>query len=194
MAKDSPHGVSQPANLNRAVLIECPLMPRPRARLDSAGVTRAFAPDGLHGATSVAIARCAGVAKPTVYAHGGSKEAVFLACVEAEVEHMLGEISQADLQTRSFPARARITALAEAIIEHGRVNPAAARLLHVTARHTASGVASDVDAARRASTAGNAAKGAASVIRTSRAGSVSRERASSMRRRWLQRLRCAAAT
>jgi AcrR family transcriptional regulator len=122
-------------------------MPRPRARLDSAAVTHAFAPDGLHGATSEAIARCAGVAKPTVYAHGGSKEAVFLACVEAEVERLLSEISQADLQTRASPARGRIAALAEAIMDHGHVHPAAARLLHVTARHSASGVAADVDAA-----------------------------------------------
>jgi AcrR family transcriptional regulator len=110
-------------------------------------VTRAFAPDGLHGATSVTIARCAGVAKPTVYAHGGSKEAVFLACVEAEVERLLSEISRADLQTRSLHARARVTALGEAILDHGRLHPAAARLIHQTARHTASGVASDVDAA-----------------------------------------------
>lgn len=122
-------------------------MPRPRARLDPAAVTRAFAPSGLHGATSEAIARSAGVAKPTVYAHAGSKEAIFLACVEAEVERLLSEISQADLETRSLSARARVAALAEAIIEHGRTHPAAARLLHLTARHTGSGVATDVDAA-----------------------------------------------
>jgi AcrR family transcriptional regulator len=147
MANIRRPSLSQPTNLNRAVLIESVSMPRPRARLDPAAVTRAFAPDGLHGATSAAIARSAGVAKPTVYAHGGSKEAVFLACVEAEVERLLSEISAADLRTRSFPARARIAALAESVIEHGRERPEAARLLHVTARHTASGVASDVDAA-----------------------------------------------
>jgi AcrR family transcriptional regulator len=122
-------------------------MPRPRARLDPAAVTLAFAPDGLHGATSADVARCAGVAKPTVYAHGGSKEGVFLACVEAEVERLLSELADADLQTRSLPARARIAALAEAILEHGRRHPASARLLHITARHRASRVADDVDAA-----------------------------------------------
>lgn len=122
-------------------------MPRPRARLDPLAVTRAFAPDGLHGATSAEIARCAGVAKPTVYAHGGSKEAIFLACVEAEVERLLSAISQADLQTRSSPARARLAALAAAVIDHGRAHPAAARLLHLTAPHSASGVAVEVDAA-----------------------------------------------
>jgi len=122
-------------------------MPRPRARIDPAALTRAFAPDGLHGATSAAIARSAGVAKPTVYAYGGTKEGVFLACIEAEVERLLSDLSAADLQTRAAPARARIAALAEAVIDHGRTHPAAARLLHLTARHTASGVAADVDAA-----------------------------------------------
>lgn len=110
-------------------------------------MTRAFAPDGLHGATTAAIARSAGVAKPTVYAHGGSKETVFLACVEAEVERLLSDISDADLKTRELAPRARIAALSEAIIEHGRRYPAAARLLHLTARHTESRVAADVDAA-----------------------------------------------
>jgi AcrR family transcriptional regulator len=147
MAKLGRRGLSQAANLNRAVLIESAAMPRPRARLDPAAMTRAFAPDGLHGATTEAIARCAGVAKPTVYAHGGSKAAVFLACVEAEVERLLSELSRADLQTRASPPRARLAALAAAIIDHGGAHPAAARLLHVTARHTASGVAGDVDAA-----------------------------------------------
>jgi hypothetical protein len=37
--------------------------------------------------------------------------------------------------------------LAEAILAHGRETPAAARLLHQTARHAGSSVASDVDAA-----------------------------------------------
>jgi AcrR family transcriptional regulator len=122
-------------------------MPRPRARIDPAAVIRAFAPDGLHGATSEEIARCAGVAKPTVYAHGGSKEAIFLACVEAEVERLLSELARADLESRALPARGRISALARAILDHARAYPSAARLLFVTARHTASRVAEDVDAA-----------------------------------------------
>lgn len=122
-------------------------MPRPRARLDPAAVTLAFAPDGLHGATSAEIARCAGVAKPTVYAHAGSKDGAFLACVEAEVERLLSGLSDAELDTRALPAHARIAALARAIISHGQANPAAARLLHLTARHSRSTVAAEVDAA-----------------------------------------------
>jgi AcrR family transcriptional regulator len=122
-------------------------MARPRARLEPSAVTSAFAPDGLHGTTSERIASCAGVAKPTVYAHGGSKEALFVTCVEGEVERLLTQISRADLATRSLPARARLTSLALAIIDHGHTHPAAARLLHATARHTASRVAGEVDAA-----------------------------------------------
>jgi AcrR family transcriptional regulator len=122
-------------------------MPRPRASIDLAAVTRAFAPDGLHGATTAEIARHAQVAKPTVYARGGSKESVFLDCVEAEVERLASDLADADLRSRSLPARARIAAIAEAGIEHGRRKPAAARLLHVTARHHSSGVAREVEAA-----------------------------------------------
>lgn len=122
-------------------------MPRPRARLDHAAIARAFAPDGMHGVTSAEVARRAGVAKPTIYAHGGSKEGVFLACVEAEVERLLSLLSEADLATRSLPARSRLAALALAVIGHAVSHPDAARLLHVTARHRSSRVAGAVDAA-----------------------------------------------
>jgi AcrR family transcriptional regulator len=147
MAKHRARAVYQAANLNQPVLIQSGQMPRPRAQLDHAAVTRAFAPDGLHGTTSETVARSAGVAKPTLYAHGGSKEAVFLACVEAEVERLLSDLSDADMDSRTLNSRARIVALAEAIIEHGQARPTAARLLYVTARHTGSTVAGDVDAA-----------------------------------------------
>lgn len=122
-------------------------VPRPRAPLDYAAIARAFAPDGLHGVSSADVARCAGVAKPTLYAHGGSKEGVFLACVEAEVERLLSRLAEADRATRALPLRSRLTALALAVIEHATRYPEAARLLHVTARHRSSGVAAAVNAA-----------------------------------------------
>jgi AcrR family transcriptional regulator len=87
------------------------------------------------------------VAKPTVYAHGASKDGVFLACVEAEVERLLSGLAAAEQATQAVPARARIAALAEAILAHARETPAAARLLHQTARHAHSSVAGEVDAA-----------------------------------------------
>jgi len=122
-------------------------MARPRARLDHAAIARAFAPDGLHGVSSAEVARRAGVAKPTVYAHGGSKEGVFLACIEAEVERLLSLLSEADLATRTLSARSRLEAIALAVIEHASQHPDAARLLHLTARHRSSAVAAAVDGA-----------------------------------------------
>jgi AcrR family transcriptional regulator len=133
--------------VNRVVLITLAVMPRPRARLDHAAIAFAFAPDGLHGVSSAEVARRAGVAKPTLYARGGSKESVFFACVEAEVERLLSLLAHADLATRTLPARLRLTAIALAVIGHVRAHPDAARLLHLTARHRSSGVAEAVDAA-----------------------------------------------
>ncbi|MDQ6775376.1 MAG: TetR/AcrR family transcriptional regulator [Actinomycetota bacterium] len=122
-------------------------MPRPRARLDHAAIARAFAPDGLHGARAADLARSAGVAKPTLYAHGQSKDALFLACVQAEVERLIAELSDAELTTREMLAPQRVSALIRAVLAHADAHPAGARLLHLTARHASSTVAEDVDAA-----------------------------------------------
>lgn len=147
MAKVVGEHPSQRFNLNRTVLIEWLAVPRPRARLDHAAIAAAFAPDGLHGATSVEIARRAHVAKPTIYAHGGSKAELLLACVEAEVERLLSRLSEADLATRAQPPRLRLAAIARAVVIHGREQPDSARLIHMTARHASSSVAAQVDSA-----------------------------------------------
>ena len=123
-----------------------PAVPRPRARLDHAAIAAAFAPDGLHGVNAAEVARRAGIAKPTLYAHGRSKEAVFLACVEAEAERLLAQLYDADLGTRDLGVAARAGALARALIDHAAAHPDGARLLHVTARHGTSSVAAAVDA------------------------------------------------
>jgi AcrR family transcriptional regulator len=122
-------------------------MARARARIDHAAVAAAFAPDGLHGVSAADVARHSSIAKATLYARGGSKEAIFLACVEAEVERLLDALSEADLRTRTLSSRQRVAAQALSVIQHGRDHPAAARLLHVTARHRTSTVAPGVDAA-----------------------------------------------
>jgi AcrR family transcriptional regulator len=110
-------------------------------------MTAAFAPDGLHGVSAAVVARRARVAKPTLYAHGHSKDAVFLACVEAEVERLLTRLHQADQRTAGQPLHQRAGALAQALLEHASRRPAGFRLLHVTARHRTSSVAADVDRA-----------------------------------------------
>lgn len=122
-------------------------MPRERAKIDLSAVAAAFAPDGLHAVSAAEVARRAGVAKPTLYAHGRSKEALFLACVEAEVERLISRIAAADRRSSGRPLHQRAAALALALLEHGAREPASFRLLHVTARHRSSAVAADVDRA-----------------------------------------------
>lgn len=122
-------------------------MARARARLDHAAIAVAFAPDGLHGVTAAEVAARAGVAKPTLYAHGSSKDAVFLACVEAEVERLLDRLYEAEQRTRDLTPARRAGALALAILQHAAAAPHSARLLHVTGRHAGSPVAAAVDAA-----------------------------------------------
>lgn len=120
-------------------------MPRARATLDQTAITAAFAPDGLHGASAAHVARRARIAKPTLYAHGRSKDAVFAACVEVEVERLVARLHEADQRTAGQPLHLRAAGLALALLDHAARQPAAFRLLHVTARHTRSTVAGDVD-------------------------------------------------
>ncbi|HZO36946.1 MAG TPA: helix-turn-helix domain-containing protein [Solirubrobacteraceae bacterium] len=122
-------------------------MPRPRAVLNHAALTSAFAPDGLHGVSTDELARRARVAKPTLYARGRSKDAVFLACVQAEVERLVGRLHTADQRTAGQPLHQRAAALAQALLNHAARQPDAFRLLHVTASHRNSTVAADVDRA-----------------------------------------------
>jgi AcrR family transcriptional regulator len=122
-------------------------MARARARIDHAAVAGAFAPDGFYGVTAADVARHASVAKATLYARGHSKEAVFLACVEAEVERLLDALYEADLRTRTLSCRQRVAAQAVSVIQHGCDHPDAARLLYLTAHHRSSAVARGVEGA-----------------------------------------------
>lgn len=124
-------------------------MARPRALIDTALLADAFAPDGLHGTSSSALARALGVAKPTLYAHGESKEALFLRAVEAEVERVLDRLQAAEAATAGRSAREGMTAAAAALLAYAAARPLGARLLGSTARHEASGVADAAAAALR---------------------------------------------
>jgi AcrR family transcriptional regulator len=115
-----------------------------RAELDLEGVVAAFAADGIHGAGTVELARAAGVAKPTLYRAHSSKDALFLACVEAEVEELLERLYAAYAKALNDSLDAVLTALARALLAHADERPAAFRLLFVTADHRRSGVAADV--------------------------------------------------
>lgn len=112
-------------------------MARPRAQIDTTALADAFAPDGLHGTSSAALAAATGIAKPTLYVHGASKEALFLRAVEAEVERVLSRLHAAE----------SATAIVHALLDHAAARPLGARLLNHTARHVSSAVAPAVQAA-----------------------------------------------
>ena len=124
-------------------------MARPRAQLDLAALADAFAGDGLHGVSAGALAAALGVAKPTLYVHGTSKDTLFLRAVEAEVERVADRLHAADRATAGRSARDRATATAQALLEHAAARPAGARLLAHSAHHATSSVAADVAAALR---------------------------------------------
>lgn len=120
-------------------------MPRARATLDHSALAAAFAPDGLHGVSAAELAARANVAKPTLYARGRSKDALLLACVEAEVERLVARLHAAEERSGRSALPHRAEALADALLDHAARRPRAFRLLHVTARHRRSTVADDVD-------------------------------------------------
>lgn len=125
-------------------------MPRPRANVDTALLADAFAADGLHGTSSAALAQAVDLAKPTLYAHGGSKEALFLHAVQAEVERVLARLAAAAARTPAGRgARRRAVVAAEALLEHAAMRPGGARLIAHTARHRTSRVADQVSEAVR---------------------------------------------
>jgi AcrR family transcriptional regulator len=54
-----------------------------------------FSSEGFHGASMDAVAARAGVSKPLVYAHGGSKEELFAACLRREADRLLRSVQSA---------------------------------------------------------------------------------------------------
>lgn len=54
-----------------------------------------FSEEGFHGASMDAVAARAGVSKPLVYAHGGSKDELFAACLRREAERLLRSVQAA---------------------------------------------------------------------------------------------------
>lgn len=125
-----------------------------RVEIDTTRLVEVFAGDGLHGVGIVEIARATGVAKPTLYRAYSSKDALFLAAVEAEVERLLERLyaawsdalapARADVAPGRDPLASAIAALAAALITYGEEQPAGFRLLFVTAAHERSAVAADV--------------------------------------------------
>jgi AcrR family transcriptional regulator len=69
---------------------------------------RLFAERGFHGASMDELARRAGVSKPVIYDHFGSKEQLFATCVRRTGEALAGQVARA-VRKESEP-RARLRA------------------------------------------------------------------------------------
>lgn len=71
------------------------LAPEVRRRQVLDAAVAVFSEEGFHGASMAAVAARAGVSKPSVYAHGGSKEELFARCLEREGERLLRTVTAA---------------------------------------------------------------------------------------------------
>src|SRR3954453_23789297 len=75
--------------------MEQPKRRMPRAAREQLMVevaTRSFAERGYHACSMEDIAEAAGVTKPMVYAYFGSKEGLYVACMESVSDPMLAQI------------------------------------------------------------------------------------------------------
>lgn len=68
------------------------MSPGRRASIDLSLLAGALAELGPERATTAALARAAGVAKPTLFARFGSREGLVSACVEHEAERLLDRV------------------------------------------------------------------------------------------------------
>jgi AcrR family transcriptional regulator len=71
------------------------LAPEVRRRQVLDAAIAVFSEEGLHGASMDAIAARAGVSKPLVYAHGGTKDELFAACLAREAERLMTTMTAA---------------------------------------------------------------------------------------------------
>ena len=86
--------------------------------LDAA--VRIFAERGYHGAAMDGIAAAAGVTKPMVYAYFGSKDGLYLACIEHAGRRMMAAVDEAGSR-EAHPERRlwrRLLAFFEFVAEH----------------------------------------------------------------------------
>src|SRR5687768_8068678 len=70
------------------------MSPARPASIDLNALAGALAQLGAEQASTVALARAAGVAKPTLFARFGSREALVLACVEREAERLVDHVHE----------------------------------------------------------------------------------------------------
>ena len=68
------------------------LAPEVRRRQVLDAAVAVFSEQGFHGASMDDVAARAGLSKPMVYAHGGSKDELFAACLHREAERLLRSV------------------------------------------------------------------------------------------------------
>ncbi len=71
------------------------LAPEVRRRQVLDAAVAVFSEQGFHGASMDDVAARAGLSKPMVYAHGGSKDELFAACLQREAERLLRSVEAA---------------------------------------------------------------------------------------------------
>lgn len=71
------------------------LAPEVRRRQVLDAAVAVFSEEGFHGASMDAVAARAGVSKPLVYVHGGSKDELFAACLHREAGRLLDAVQSA---------------------------------------------------------------------------------------------------
>lgn len=71
------------------------LAPEVRRRQVLDAAVAVFSKEGFHGASMDAVAERAGVSKPSVYAHGGTKEELFAACLGREADRLTTTMTEA---------------------------------------------------------------------------------------------------
>jgi AcrR family transcriptional regulator len=104
--------------------------------LDAA--TAVFAEEGFVGATMDAVATRAATTKPTLYAHFGSKEALFAAAVEREFELRKTRLFEAYGTDEHTPFREQLHVWVAAYFDLARERPEGFALISEGERHTAS--------------------------------------------------------
>jgi AcrR family transcriptional regulator len=104
-------------------------MARPKAAIEPSALVGAFAAHGVGGVSSDELAAAAGVSKPTLYAHGHTKQTLYLLAVDTEVERLFERLHRADRLTRGRNARDRAKGTAHAILGHAAARPDGLRLI-----------------------------------------------------------------
>jgi AcrR family transcriptional regulator len=89
--------------------------------------THAFAAHGYHAASIREIARAAGVTKPVVYDHFGSKQQLYVAVIEGVRDELIART--AAVMAQAMPVEVRIRTAIDGFFRYVDARPAAAKVL-----------------------------------------------------------------